>query len=107
MLAFSSSIITATRRWGKSGPTPTDTAAAPLLRLSELTARAECAIASVRALEGDASRRILDVDKHVLADVIVMGSRGHSTIGELLLGSVAHKVTMKADIPVMLVPIDR
>jgi nucleotide-binding universal stress UspA family protein len=43
----------------------------------------------------------------VLADVIVMGSRGHSTIGELLLGSVAHKVTMKADIPVMLVPIDR
>mgnify|MGYP002146810237 CR=1 FL=1 len=38
------------------------------------------------------------------ADVIVMGSRGHSTIGELLLGSVAHKVTMKADIPVMLVP---
>ncbi|RTL26096.1 MAG: universal stress protein, partial [Rhodocyclaceae bacterium] len=24
-----------------------------------------------------------------------------------LLGSVAHKVTMKADIPVMLVPIDR
>ena len=64
-------------------------------------------LASVRALEGDASRRILDVAKHVLADVIVMGSRGHSTIGELLLGSVAHKVTMKADIPVMLVPIDR
>ena len=64
-------------------------------------------LASVRALEGDPSRRILDVAKHVLADVIVMGSRGHSTIGELLLGSVAHKVTMKADVPVMLVPIDR
>lgn len=64
-------------------------------------------LASVRALEGEPSRRILDVAKHVLADVIVMGSRGHSTLGELLLGSVAHKVTMKADIPVMLVPIDR
>lgn len=64
-------------------------------------------LASVRALEGDASRRILDVAKHVLADVIVLGSRGHSTLGELLLGSVASRVTMKADVPVMLVPIDR
>jgi len=36
-----------------------------------------------------------------------MGSRCHSAIGELILGSVAHKVTMKSDIPVILVPIDR
>ncbi len=64
-------------------------------------------LASVRALEGDPARRVLDIAKHVLADVIVMGSRGHSAIGELLIGSVAHKVTMKADVPVMLVPIDR
>ena len=41
------------------------------------------------------------------AALLVMGSRGHSTLGELLLGSVASKVTMKADIPVILVPIDR
>jgi primosomal protein N' (replication factor Y) len=33
------------------GPTRTDTDTSPLLRLSELTARAECPIASVRALE--------------------------------------------------------
>jgi nucleotide-binding universal stress UspA family protein len=65
------------------------------------------ALASVRAFEGDPSRRILDVAKNVLADMIVMGSRGHSTLGEMLLGSVAHKVTMKADVPVVLVPIDR
>jgi nucleotide-binding universal stress UspA family protein len=64
-------------------------------------------LASVRALEGDPARKILDMAKHVLADIIVMGSRGHSAIGELLLGSVAHKVTMKADVPVVLVPIDR
>ena len=64
-------------------------------------------LVSVRAVEGDAARRILDVAKHVLADMIVMGSRGHSAIGELILGSVAHKVTMKSDIPVILVPIDR
>lgn len=64
-------------------------------------------LTSVRALEGEPARRVLDMAKHVLADVIVMGSRGHSAIGELLLGSVAHKVTMKADVPVILVPIDR
>lgn len=64
-------------------------------------------LSSVRAVEGDPARRILDMGKHVLADVIVMGSRGHSAIGEFLLGSVAHKVTMKADVPVILVPIDR
>ena len=65
-------------------------------------------LTSVRAVEGgDAAKRILDMAKHVLADVIVMGSRGHSSIGEILLGSVAHKVTMKSDVPVILVPIDR
>lgn len=64
-------------------------------------------LTSVRAVEGEAAKRILDMAKHVLADVIIMGSRGHSAIGELLLGSVAHKVTMKSDVPVILVPIDR
>ena len=64
-------------------------------------------LASVRALEGEPASRILDTAKEVLADMIVMGSRGHSAIGELLIGSVAHKVTMKADVPVILVPIDR
>ncbi len=64
-------------------------------------------LASVKVLEGDPSRQILDQAKHVLADMIIMGSRGHTAIGEILLGSVAHKVTMKADVPVLLVPIDR
>jgi nucleotide-binding universal stress UspA family protein len=64
-------------------------------------------LTSIRAVEGDPARCILDMAKHVLADMIVMGSRGHSAIGELILGSVAHKVTMKADVPVILVPIDR
>lgn len=67
----------------------------------------DAVLTSVRAIEGDPAKCILDMAKHVLADVIVMGSRGHTAIGELILGSVAHKVTMKADIPVILVPIDR
>ena len=67
----------------------------------------ERVLASTRAVVGDPARCILDMAKHVLADIIVMGSRGHSAIGEIILGSVAHKVTMKSDIPVILVPIDR
>jgi len=67
----------------------------------------EQALASIRVVVGDPARCILDMAKHVLADMIVMGSRGHSAIGEIILGSVAHKVTMKADVPVILVPIDR
>lgn len=64
-------------------------------------------LASVLALEGDPAKLILDRAKEVDADIIVMGSRGHSVIDELLLGSVAHKVTVKTSIPVVLVPFDR
>ena len=38
------------------------------------------------------------------ADVIVMETRGHTVMGEVLLSSVAHKVIHKSTIPVMLVP---
>jgi len=41
----------------------------------------------------------------VSAELIVLGSHGHTAIGETVLGSVAHKVTMKATVPVLLVPI--
>ena len=61
-------------------------------------------LGSVTVLEGEPWRKILEQAMHVLADVIVMGSRSHSALGEFWLGSVAHRVTMKSDIPVLLVP---
>lgn len=64
-------------------------------------------LASTKALEGDPAKVILEVAKEVSADIIVMGSRGHSALDEILLGSVAHKVTTKTTIPVFLVPFDR
>lgn len=64
-------------------------------------------LASTNALEGDPAKVILEMAKEVSADVIVMGSRGHSALDELLLGSVAHKVTTKTTVPVILVPFDR
>ncbi len=61
-------------------------------------------LASVNATEGDAAKEILAAAKSVSAEMIVMGSRGHSPMGEIFIGSVASKVTMKAKIPVVLVP---
>jgi nucleotide-binding universal stress UspA family protein len=37
-------------------------------------------------------------------DLIVMGRHGHSSLGEFLFGSVAEKVTRKADCAVLIVP---
>ncbi len=64
-------------------------------------------LASAKAVEGEPAKVILEAAASTKADMIVLGSRGHSVIDELLLGSVAHKVTVKTTIPVVLVPFDR
>lgn len=58
-----------------------------------------------RILEGLPYQAILDEAKRIGADIIVLGSHGQTAVGELFLGSVAHKVIMKSPIPVLLVPI--
>jgi len=54
---------------------------------------------------GQPAEAIIKEAKRVNADVIVMGSHGHSAFGEMLLGSVAHKVTQRSPVPVLLVPV--
>lgn len=56
----------------------------------------------VRLLEGPAGDRIPDVARIEKIDLIVMGSRGVSDFAGLLLGSVAHQVLHKSDIPVFI-----
>jgi nucleotide-binding universal stress UspA family protein len=63
-------------------------------------------IAEVRTIEGSASREILAMANRIRADLIVLGSHGHSALGEMLMGSVAHKVTVESHVPVLLVPIN-
>jgi len=53
--------------------------------------------------EGDAAAVIIDIANKLDVDLIVLGSRGTSTIGRYLLGSVANKVVQYAHKPVMVV----
>lgn len=52
---------------------------------------------------GDPAREICLLAKHEPYDLIVMGSRGLGTFGELVLGSVSHKVLHHAPCPVLIV----
>lgn len=56
-------------------------------------------------IEADDPRRLLDrVASDERADVIVLGSRGHAQVSELLLGSVATFLTHHATVPVVVIP---
>ncbi|MCB9100913.1 MAG: universal stress protein, partial [Anaerolineales bacterium] len=54
-------------------------------------------------LEEPAAEAILNVAQIRQADLIVMGTRGRSSLEGLLLGSVSQKVIHHADCPVMVV----
>lgn len=62
---------------------------------------ASCDIHLMR--EGDAAEEILRYADEIDADLIVMGSRGLSTFGKLLLGSVSQKVINNATCSVLVV----
>jgi nucleotide-binding universal stress UspA family protein len=53
--------------------------------------------------EGDPAARIIDISNKLNVDLIVLGSRGTSELGQFLLGSVANKVVQYAHKPVMVV----
>lgn len=57
----------------------------------------------IAAYHGHVAARIVEAARDSNADVIVLGSRGHSDIPSLLLGSVAHKVVHLATCPVLIV----
>jgi nucleotide-binding universal stress UspA family protein len=58
----------------------------------------------LRALHGRAAVAICAAADEVGADLIVMGSRGRTDLGGLLLGSVAHRVIHLAKQPVLVTP---
>ncbi|SIR06445.1 universal stress protein [Marinobacterium stanieri] len=58
-----------------------------------------------RVEEGTPWSRILEVADEIDADVIVMGTRKHSTLGQLLVGSTATKTLTHSKRPVLVVPL--
>jgi nucleotide-binding universal stress UspA family protein len=55
-------------------------------------------------LDGPASTVILERARLLPADLVIMGSHGHTALYDLLLGSTSHAVLKKAPCPVMIVP---
>ena len=62
--------------------------------------------ASVQQLEGAGVDTVLAETKKRHADLIILGSHHHSTIYDLLVGSVTHDVLKRAHCPVLVVPSD-
>ncbi|ROR32865.1 universal stress protein [Inmirania thermothiophila] len=60
---------------------------------------------AARVAEGRPAAVILALAEETGADLIVLGSHGRSTLGEVLVGSTAHRVSQRARVPVLLVPL--
>ena len=58
---------------------------------------------TAKAVQSGAAKEILDEAKKFEADLIIMGTHGHSELAGLLLGSVASKVLRHAECPVTVV----
>lgn len=52
---------------------------------------------------GSPAAEIVAASKTAKAQLIVMGTHGHSPIGQMLMGSVAQRVVAECDVPVLLV----
>lgn len=57
----------------------------------------------IASYHGDTGHAIVAAAEERSADLIVVGSRGHSEIPSILLGSVAHKVVHLSHCPVLIV----
>lgn len=80
------------KEWGESAMTP----AREILQ----TAGVKC---TERVVQGDVPRTIAQLASELGCNQIVMGTRGQSSLGGLLMGSVATKVLHLAGVPVTLV----
>ncbi len=61
----------------------------------------------IAVVEGDTRTALLDLARDRAADLLVIGSRGHGPVGQLLLGSVASSLAQHSELPVTIVPAER
>jgi len=62
-------------------------------------------VEAVKVIEGQPSQVILEEAHAIDADLIVIGTHRHTTLGDAIIGHTAAKVSHRSDIPVLLVPI--
>jgi nucleotide-binding universal stress UspA family protein len=67
----------------------------------------ENAVSSIHVVDGYPVRVILDTAKDCSADLIIMGERGHSKVGEAIMGSTTRKVLHSASQPVLVIKIPK
>lgn len=67
----------------------------------------ENAVASIHVVEGYPDQVILNLAKDCSADIIVMGTQGHTLVDEVLVGSTTRKVLHSADKPVLVIKIPK
>ena len=60
--------------------------------------------ATLKTMRGEAVPAILELARESYADLIVMGSHGHSTVYDLLIGSTSSGVLKMSTCPVTIVP---
>jgi nucleotide-binding universal stress UspA family protein len=89
------------------GGAPVSTDVAPDRAVRRMTERAEAAGVELDlrqdAHAGDTADAVLRVAQEVAASVIVIGLRRRSAVGKLLMGSVAQRILLDADRPVLAV----
>ncbi|WP_436714417.1 universal stress protein [Roseiconus lacunae] len=76
---------------------------AKILASAERTLDRTCQTVSIKQVSGAVVPAILDEAKKRKVDLIVMGAKGHSAIGRLLLGSVSDSVASNANCSVLVV----
>jgi nucleotide-binding universal stress UspA family protein len=60
-------------------------------------------VREIRVLEGQPAEVILGEVERVAPDLVVVGAHGHTAVGEVLIGSVSHKVVQRSPVPVLVV----
>lgn len=81
-----------------------------LQRIHEFCEKEACLVEEnmvedILVVEGMPDQVILDEARKLGADMIIMGTHRHSVVGEMLLGTTAHKVVHSSEIPTLLVRI--
>lgn len=66
--------------------------------------KADGIVAHALVVQGPTIQKIVDEASRLNADLVVIGSHGHSALRDLVLGSVSDGVVRKAPCPVLVVP---